>query len=343
MPQSFKNAWRWLIGVSAAAMLIASVSPAANAQVPDTGPIKICVTKNGRIAGINHVCVRGSFALIWNIPGPQGPEGEQGITGPAGAPGAPGASGSQGPVGPIGPMGPMGALGLTGPLGVQGVTGPAGPTGDMGKPGPTGPTGAVGQQGPSGVPSFGPGDNVAILSGGTLGATIGKAASIQLVTSSGVTPAGGPTTPLYMGPGNGASGEGIFSFPPAPVAAPQTSVQVPTPGGIAFNMTVSIAPGDSGPLGSEYTFVLCNEADCDLLTNPFCKVAHDSFPGNDTTVCSSSLSGGALAEDYLPGDTLSIQAYNSEASFVGPAAISRPNTVDVRWSLDYAIAPADAF
>ena len=343
MPQSFKNAWRWLVGASAAAMLIASISPAANAQVPDTGIITICVARNGKIIGVDHVCKNHNFELKWNIPGPVGAQGPQGVVGPAGAPGAVGPTGSQGPVGPVGPTGPMGSVGLTGPAGVQGVTGPAGPTGDLGHPGPTGPTGAVGPTGPSGVPSFPPGsnDNVEMLTGGTLGGTIGSRALIQLTADSGAL--GMPTTPLYMGPGNGASGEGIFSIPPAPVAAPQTSVQVPTPGGTAFNMTVSIAPGDSGPLGSEYTFVLCNEADCDLLTNPFCKVAHDSFPGNDTTVCSSSLSGGALAEDYLPGDTLSIQAYNSEASFVGPAAILRPNTVDVRWSLDYAIAPADAF
>jgi hypothetical protein len=58
--------------------------------------------------------------------------------------------------------------------------------------------------------------------------------------------------------------------------------------------------------------------------------------GSDTTVCSSALqTGSAQALDYLPGDTLSIQAYNSEAAM-------SVNDVDVRWSLDYAIAPADA-
>jgi len=339
MPQSFRNAWRWLVGASAAAMLIASISPAANAQTPDTGIIKMCVTRNGRIAGINHPCKKGAFELIWNIPGAQGPQGPQGNVGPAGAPGAVGPTGSQGLVGPIGPTGPMGSVGLTGPAGAQGVTGPAGPTGDLGHPGPVGPTGLMG---PSGVPAGFTGDNVEILSGGTLGGTIGGAAQIQLTMNTGAD--GLPTTPIYMGPGNGASGDGIFSIPPAPVAGPQTSVQVPTPGGTAFNMTVSIAPTDSGPVGAEYTFILCNEADCNIFTNPFCKVAHDSLPGNDTTVCSSSLSGGALAEDYLPGDTLSIQAYNSEAlTPVSRDAVTLPTILDVRWSLDYAIAPADAF
>jgi len=337
MPQSFRNAWRWLVGASAAAMLIANISPAANAQVPDTGIIKLCVARNGKIIGIDHVCKNHNFELIWNIPGPQGPQGDQGDQGAAGAMGAVGPTGSQGSVGPVGIQGPMGSMGLTGPAGVQGVTGPAGPTGDLGHPGPTGPTGAVGPQGPSGVPSFGPGDNTEILSGGTLGETIGVAASIQLNDTSGDL--GKPTFPLYMGPGNGASGEGIFSpdSPPAPVAGPQTSVQVPTPGGTAFNMTVSIAPGDSGPLGAEYTFILCNEADCDITMNPFCKVANDSFPGTDTTECSSSTQLGSMRTlDFLPGDTLSIQAYKSEARVT-------TNPVDVRWSMDFAISPPDAF
>jgi Collagen triple helix repeat (20 copies) len=337
MPQTFKNAWRWLLGVSAAAMLIASVSPAANAQVPDTGPIRICVGKAGRIIGVNIPCKNHSFALDWNIPGPQGPQGLQGVEGAAGAQGAVGASGSQGAVGPIGPQGPMGAMGLTGPQGAQGVTGQAGPTGDTGKPGPVGPVGAPGQQGLPGTPSFGPGDNVAILSGGTLGATIGANAMIQLTTESGDTPAGGPTSPVYMGPGNGAAVAGLTSIPPAPTANPQTSVEVPTPGGTAFNMTVSITPQDAGALGADYTFILCNEGDCDLLTNPTCTIAHDTLPNPDTMVCSSSTFIGSMPTlHYMPGDTLSIQAYKSEANIP-------TNTVDVRWSLDYAIDSTSAF
>ncbi len=334
MPQSFKNAWRWLLGASVAAMLIANISPAANAQTPDTGKIKICVTKSGKIAGIDHACVKGSFALIWNIPGPQGPQGPQGFVGPAGAPGAVGPTGSQGLVGPVGMQGPMGAMGLTGPAGAQGVTGPAGPTGDVGRTGPVGPTGLMG---PSGTPAPLTGDNVEIISGGTLGGTIGGAAQIQLTQFSGDL--GVPTTPLYMGPGNGASGEGVFSpdSPPAPVAAPQTSVQVPTPGGTAFNLTVSIQPTDAGPLGADYTFILCNEADCDMMNNPFCTVANDGFPNSDSTVCSSNtFIGSQPSLEYLPGDTLSIQAFKSEATVP-------TNTVDVRWSLDYAIASPDAF
>ena len=80
MPQSFKNAWRWLVGASAAAMLIASISPAANAQqsVPNTGLITVCVGTAGRFDGVNIKCPKRDFQLTWNIPGPTGPTGVQG-------------------------------------------------------------------------------------------------------------------------------------------------------------------------------------------------------------------------------------------------------------------------
>src|SRR5215469_8729714 len=239
MPQSLKNMWRWLAGASAAAMLIAIVSPAANAQVPDTGIISICVAKDGQIAGINTNCRRRhQIKLTWNIPGPEGAQGLQGPVGPSGVQGEPGPTGSQGAVGAVGPAGPMGAMGLTGPVGVQGVTGPSGPTGNVGKPGPTG---VVGVTGPSGTPAAHTGDDVEILSGGSLGATIGHNADIQLTTNTGTSLTGGPTFPLYMGPGNGAAGNGNTPS--------QTTVQVPTPGGTAFNLLVSITPPGIGAGG----------------------------------------------------------------------------------------------
>ena len=133
MPQSFKNAWRWLVGASAAAMLIASISPAANAQqsVPDTGPITVCVGTAGKVDGVNIKCPKRDFQLTWNIPGPTGPTGVQGATGPAGPVGLAGFTGTQGLVGPVGPTGPMGPVGFTGPEGAQGITGPSGPTGNV--------------------------------------------------------------------------------------------------------------------------------------------------------------------------------------------------------------------
>ena len=79
MPQSFKNAWRWLVGASAAAMLIASISPAANAQTPDTGIISLCVARNGKIVGVNIHCKPHNFQLTWNIPGPRVRPGRRAI------------------------------------------------------------------------------------------------------------------------------------------------------------------------------------------------------------------------------------------------------------------------
>ena len=249
MPQSFKNAWRWLVGASAAAMLIANISPAANAQlIPDTGIIKLCVAPDGQIRSVNSKCngKKHQFQLIWNIPGPQGPQGPQGPVGPTGVMGAPGPTGSQGAVGAVGPTGPLGAMGLTGPAGDQGLTGPTGATGDMGRVGETGPAGPTGAPG---VDAMHSGDNVVILSGGTLGATIGADAVIQLDNTTGS--GGNPTFPVYMGPGSGAARPG------APIIGPvQTSVQVPTPGGTAFNMFVSLAPNENILFGTEYTFIV---------------------------------------------------------------------------------------
>jgi len=340
MPQSFKNAWRWLVGASATAMLVASISPAANAQqsVADTGPITVCVGTAGKVDGVNIHCPKRDFQLTWNIPGPTGPTGAQGATGPAGPIGLAGFTGTQGDAGPVGPTGPLGPMGFTGPEGAQGITGPAGPTGNVGFSGPTGAMGARGATGPTGTPSFEPGDNVVILSGGSLGATISSQAAITLDGTTGSLAL--PTTPLYFGPGNGAAGKGISTFPPQPNANPQTSVQVPTPGGTAFNLWVAISPTDAGAIGASYTFVICNGADCSLVTNPFCAVQHGILPPPfppDTTVCTTTgFPGSSAALDFLPGDTLSIQAYAS-----GGAVVYNP--VEVSWSMDYAIDSADAF
>ena len=338
MPQSFKNAWRWLVGASAAAMLVASISPAANAQqsVPDTGPIKVCVGQKGKVDGVNIHCPKRDFQLTWNIPGPAGPTGVQGATGPAGPVGLAGFTGTQGDVGPVGPTGPMGPMGFTGPEGAQGITGLAGPTGNIGFTGPTGPTGAPGPTGPSGASQL-PGDNIMILSGGGLGGTISSQAAITLDGTTGSLAL--PTTPLYFGPGNGGAGKGISTFPPQPNANPQTSVEVPTPGGIAFNLWAAIAPTDAGAIGASYTFVVCNEADCSLTTSPFCAVQVGILPPpppNTTTTCTTTgFPGSPQSLEFLPGDTLSIQAYAS-----GGAVVYNP--VVVSWSMDYAIDTADA-
>jgi len=82
MPQSLKYAWRWLMGASAAAMLIASIPASANAQTDGTPPlITLCVSRNGKVVGINLECRPHQIQLTWNIPGPVGAPGFQGDQG----------------------------------------------------------------------------------------------------------------------------------------------------------------------------------------------------------------------------------------------------------------------
>src|SRR5260370_39670308 len=52
MPQSFKYAGRWLTGASAAAMLIASIPAAANAQ--NTQIITLCAGQTGKAVAVIH-------------------------------------------------------------------------------------------------------------------------------------------------------------------------------------------------------------------------------------------------------------------------------------------------
>jgi hypothetical protein len=311
MPQSLKHAWRWFAGASAAAMLIASVPSAAKAEVtPSPNPITICVGRTGRIVGINIECRPNNTQLDWNIPGPPGPQGDQGYQGP---------KGPKGPAGLIGPQGPVGNAGLRGPKGAQGPTGPTGPQGPTGDPGPVGNRGPTGDQGPVGIQ--GPpgkdgidginGDAITILTGGTLGGKIGADAAIQLSPTTGS--GGTPTFPLYLGPGNGADID-------------QVSVETPTPGGAAFHLQVAIDPIDpGGPAGTggEYQFIVCNENLCSL-GDLSCNIANDIPTRPHEKTCANRDDD----VNYAPGDTISVQAYNSENS---------TNTVDVVWSLDFGI------
>lgn len=291
MPQSYKNAWRWLVGASAAAMLIASIAPAANAQ-----EISLCISRKGKIVGIDIPCENHNIRLDWNLPGAAGSQGLQGPTGPTGPMGAAGPTGSQGAVGVAGLQGPMGSVGLTGPEGAQGVTGAAGPTGNTG---PTGFMGSAGPTGPSGTNGTN-GDYVTTLTGGSLGDTIGADAGIQL-TDALVNP---PV--LYMGPGNGAD----FT---------QSTVAVPVPGGVASDLQVVVSgePEAADAVGTgTYTFSVCDNGNC--ATGITCPIV-----GTATTCSDDTDTWG-----FSPGDTISIQAYSSAGT---------PATVDVSWSLDYAL------
>lgn len=301
MPQSFKYAWRWLMGASAAAMLIASIPAAANAQNPQV--ITICVARNGKIAsfGVLNCRSRHQIQLTWNIPGPAGDQGAQGNQGPTGAKGETGPVGTQGLIGNPGLPGAQGSKGPTGPTGQQGPTGIAGPIGNTGPAGPQGPQGDPGTPGTDGIDGTN-GDNITTLTGGTMGNEIGFDAQIQLTPTTGFN--GVPTFPIYMAPGNAAD-------------INQSSVQVPTPGGEAFRLQVALS-ANPGPAGSEYTFIVCSEGNCPL-TGVTCDIA------DAAKVCSDDT--GEL--DFLPGDTISILAFSSENS--------TNTTVDVAWSLDYAI------
>src|SRR5713101_197385 len=124
MPASPKFAWRWIVGTTAAALLLLAALP----SVGHAATLTICIASNGRIKGINVPC--GSLtSLTWETVGPQGPTGAEGVTGPpglegpqgaAGAPGGAGPQGAQGPVGPQGDSGLAGPIGDKGPRGIQG-------------------------------------------------------------------------------------------------------------------------------------------------------------------------------------------------------------------------------
>lgn len=272
MPQSFKNAWRWLVGVSAAAMLIASIAPAANAQ-----EISLCISRKGKIVGIDIPCENHNIRLVWNIPGAAGLQGVVGATGPTGPLGAAGPTGSQGGVGYAGMQGPMGLAGLTGPEGAPGVTGATGPTGNTGPTGFTGPAGDTGVAGTDGVDGLG-GDNITTLTGGTLGDDIGAAAGIQLTTATS------SVFPIWMAPGNGAD-------------TIQSTIAVPTPGGCAFDLQVAL---DEDPgTASAYTFVVCDQGDCS--TGLACIIS------NAATTCADDVD----VLGFAPGDSLSVVAFNS--------------------------------
>lgn len=335
MPQSFKYAWRWLMGASAAAMLVASIPVAANAQTDGTPPlITLCVAKSGKIVAINLECRPHQIQLTWNIPGPTGAPGNQGAQGPDGV------DGEVGPVGPQGAIGPPGLPGLAGAKGPTGPTGPQGPTGDPGLIGNTGPQGPQGPVGPPGDPGSNgiDGDHIGMLTGGTLDGRVGANAGVQLDASTG---SGGiPTFPIYMGPGNGADRASVS--PSSGLAA----VQVPTPGGEAFHLEVhtDVDPGGPGGTGGAYVFIVCNEihlpgpgsgnteTNCDI-TKLSCEI-HNDVGGLNPRPHEQRCSDDSGELEYLPGDTIAIQAYNLENS---------TNGVNVSWSLDYALgADTDA-
>jgi len=211
------RALRQLLGAAATAatlvMMIIAMPATASAE-----QLSLCIGPFGKILAVASngtvVACKSRFTLlVWNNPGPTGP---QGVVGPTGANGA---TGPSGPVGPVGVNGPPGVKGPTGPQGIPGPPGPVGsegfngPTGPTGPTGVTGPTGFIGLIGPTGAGGRGPsptdnipfpgGDQLAVLTGGTLGLTVGSDDGPSGTPVADVD-LGGTERAISMGPGNGS-------------------------------------------------------------------------------------------------------------------------------------------
>src|SRR5271168_5102651 len=237
MPAFLKFVWRWIVGTTAAAMLLMAALPSAGwAQ-----ELTICVSASGKVRGVNVECNSGQttvgpFATV----GPQGDQGPQGVQGPPGFAGAQGSAGGPGVQGGQGAQGPTGATGNVGAAGAVGVTGPQGPQGPPGIQGIAGIPGNQGTPGTNGTDGGNEG-NVTFLTGGTLG-TLGANAGIALGLEGGQAPE------IFLGPGNGAAHD-----------IPSVAVPMNDPG-VAFNLFVNVDnnPGTDPINGApiSYVFVL---------------------------------------------------------------------------------------
>jgi hypothetical protein len=168
-----------------------------------------------------------TWALQFNITGPQGPQGATGATGSQGVQGPQGVKGDTGLTGSQGPTGATGSPGATGPQGPQGVKGDKGDTGATGSQGPTGatgaastvpgPTGPTGPQGPQGATGAG------VIPGGAAGQVLAKVDAADFNTAW--------TDPLAQAIPTQLSTAGSAAYP----------VGVST-----FGLTLSQAQGDGG-------------------------------------------------------------------------------------------------
>ena len=318
MPASFKFAWRWLVGATAATILCLVALPG----VGRAENIEICINNNtGKIKGINlgvDGCSGNTSELDWVTTGPAGPTGMQGVVGD---PGLPGTQGPQGAPGLQGPAGEQGDSGPQGPQGAIGPTGPTGPAGIMGEEGIRGPTGVVGATGPTG-PSGTPGiaePNISVLTGGSLG-TLGAQNNIDL---SGNNSVGFPGTILILGPGNGAD--------------TSQSTQVPvSESGTAKRLFVNVDtdPGTqmNNGIPSTFWFFLCNGQFTGPATSPNCGL-FCAIVGPDTSC--SDLTG---SQTFV---------YKTSPTFTGPvptpdlmslwayADYFEANHANVKWSVTY--------
>jgi len=318
MPASFKFAWRWLVGVTAATILCLAALP----SVGRAENIEICVNlSDGKIRGINlgvGNCSGNTAELDWVTTGPAGPTGMQGVVGDPGLPG------TQGPQGASGLQGPAGGQGDSGPQGPQGDIGPTGPTGPggiMGEEGVRGPTGATGMTGPSGIPGISEA-NISVFTGGSL-ATLGAQNNVDL---SGNNSVGLPGTILELGPGNGSDTSGAVQVPMSEAGtAKRLFVNVDNDPGTQMNTGIP----------STFWFFLCNGQFTGPLTSPNCSI-FCAIVGPDTT-CSDLTHTQAFAVGLTPPLGLGGQPVPTpdEMSLWAYADYPGANHANVKWSVSY--------
>jgi collagen triple helix repeat protein len=313
MPASFKFAWRWLVGATAATILCLAALPG----VGQAENIEICINlSSGRIKGINlgqGNCTGNTSELDWVTTGPTGPTGMQGVVGD---PGLAGSQGPQGSPGIQGPSGPEGAPGPQGPEGIAGPTGPTGPSGIMGEEGIRGATGLVGptgSTGPSGVPGIAE-PNISVFTGGSLG-TLGSQFNVDLSGNNSVI-----QSVLILGPGNGSD--------------TSQATEVPmSESGMAKRLFVAVDndPGTqmNNGIPSTFSFFLCNGNNFPTGCGLMCFIT-----GPDTT-CSDLVNTQTFTFNTTPGAAGSTIAVPDEMSLWAFADYFGANHANVKWSVTY--------
>lgn len=301
MPAFLKHAWRYLVGVTGAAILFVAMPTGASANT-----LTICVNNAGHIKSINASCPFTS--LTWETVGPPGPQGPPGVVGNPGEEGPPGVTGDPGPRGPKGAQGDFGPTGPAGAAGDPGAKGPPGPMGEDGIKGIPGPQGDQGPQGVAGTNGFNE-PNVSLLTGGTLG-RLGDQEKVSLTGINTVT-----LNLLRMGPGNGSDTSDATLVPMSE-------------GGVAANLWVNTDhhPGvdPTGPpaagLPISYFFFLCNgpfPTSCAVS----CVITDPDTTCNDPVEVLSP-----HKQSFVQGNTLSVFAYSDNLN---------ANEADVKWSAEY--------
>jgi Collagen triple helix repeat (20 copies) len=306
MPIFKKFVCRWILGTTAATMLLMAALPSpGHAQ-----ELTICVSPSGKVRGVNVECNSqqtqvGPFETV----GPQGPQGPQGVQGPAGFAGAQGAAGGPGIQGAPGAEGPVGPTGDPGAAGAVGLAGPDGPQGNPGIQGIQGIPGNQGTPGTNGTDGGNEGQ-ITFLTGGSLG-TLGKDTGIALgaapvVSSNAPKPVG---FAIFLGPGNGAAND------------PSAAVPMNNPGA-AFNLFVNVDtnPGTDPITGAPISYVFILEDLSTEVNGPFCVIT------DPDTTCADLVDNVF----YNQGDLMVLFAFVEDDD---PFA----NIADVKWSVDYQL------